>query len=121
MASVLIYKWFPGYRYLVDVSITHPGAPSFCQTSAFHPLHAAKEREKIKFLKYQALAASEDSKFVPFVLESYGGLGVHARIFLKEIISQSKDQSSQSLRVFRDMQPVFCYSYEWEWIYSTLW
>jgi hypothetical protein len=93
---------YPDARFLVDGSVAHPGAPSYCRTAAFTRLHASKTREARKFSKYQSLAAKEDSKFVPFVMESHGGYGFHAKQFLHEMIRQSKDHAQPSVIRFRD-------------------
>ena len=81
---------------------THPGAPSHCRSSAFTPFHAAKKRESIKTTKYQALAAAEDCKFVPFIQESFGGFGTEARKFISELARQSKAQFMPTVTRFRD-------------------
>lgn len=77
-------------------------APSYCHTAAFTRLHAAKVRETRKCTKYRSLAAKEDCKFVPFVLESYGGFGTHAKGFMDELTRQSKDHAQPSVIRFRD-------------------
>ena len=89
-------------RFLVDGSVAHPGAPSYCRTAAFTRLQASKTREARKSTKYQSLAAKEDSKFVPFVMERHGGYGLHAKQFLDEMIRQSKDHIQPSVIRFRD-------------------
>jgi len=86
----------------VDDSITHPGAPSYCRTAAFTRLHATKTREARKSKKYDSLARAEDCKFVAFVLETYGGFGVHAKNFMDELTRQSKDHAQPSAIRFRD-------------------
>ena len=97
-----IHVTYPDARFLVDGSVAHPAAPSYCRTAAFTRLHASKTREARKISKYQSLAAKEDSKFVPFVMESYGGYGIHAKQFLDEMIRQSKDHAQPSVIRFRD-------------------
>ena len=64
-----IHVCFPDSRFLLDASVTHPAAPSYCRASAFTLLHAATDREKRKTTKYKALATEEESAFVPFVME----------------------------------------------------
>ena len=49
-----------------------------------------------------ALAAEEDCKFVPFVMETYGGFGSHAKNFIDELVRQSKEHEQPSLTRFRD-------------------
>ena len=97
-----IHAAFPDSRYLVDGSVAHPSAPSYCHAAAFTPLHASKTREARKISKYRPLAAAEDCKFAPFVMETYGGFGSHAKNFLDELVRQSKDCIQQSVPRFRD-------------------
>ena len=97
-----IHVTYADSRFLVDGSVAHPGAPSYCRTAAFTRLQASKTREARKSTKYQSLAAKEDSKFVPFVMESHGGYGLHAKQFLDEMIRQSKDHIQPSVIRFRD-------------------
>lgn len=97
-----IHATFPDARFVIDNSYTHSAAPSHCRASAFHVLHAAKKREATKTSKYQAMAAAEDCKFVPFVQETYGGLGIQAKRFISELVRQSKEHSAPSVTRFRD-------------------
>ena len=71
-------------------------APSYCRTAAFTRLHATKTREACKSKKYESLLRAEDCKFVAFVLETYGGFGVHAKNFMDELTRQSKDHAQPS-------------------------
>ena len=47
-----LQAYFPDARYLLDVSVIHPSAPSYQRLSAFKVLHAAITREKRKDTKY---------------------------------------------------------------------
>jgi hypothetical protein len=71
-------------RYLVDVSIAHPTNSSNLGSGQI-TLGAALAREKKKILKYKEHAEALGAVFVPFVVESYGGLGNRAREFLKTL------------------------------------
>lgn len=97
-----IHVSYPDSRYLVDGSVAHPGAPSHCSSAAFTRLHAAKTREARKISLYKSLAAKENCKFAPFVLESYGGFGVHAKSFMDEMVRQANDHGQPSVIRFRD-------------------
>ena len=92
-----IHVAFPDSHFLVDGSIT-----SHCHVAAFTRLHATLARESRKSKKYDSLAQKEDCKFVAFVMESFGGFGVHAKHFLDELIRQSRDHSQPSVIRFRD-------------------
>jgi hypothetical protein len=71
-----LQAYFPDARYLLDVSVTHPSAPSYQRLSAFKILHAAVSREKRKDTKYGAMSLAEDSKFVPFLYWNLTGVWV---------------------------------------------
>jgi len=98
-------NWFEGKRpdaqvnfsrgnTMIDVSITHPSAPSLCRSAAARPLAAAKRRENLKECKYSSIARDEECQFVPFVMESYGSLGKQAFKFLKKsVITQTTPPS----------------------------
>ena len=69
------------------VAITTPTSASLLRKgTARTPLLAARTRENDKRSKYAALASSEGFEFYPFVLESYGGWGEHARAVLSTIV-----------------------------------
>lgn len=78
---------------LVDVSVTHPLVSSYVRAASKTPLAAAKqvERERMKVSQYQELARRESATFVPFVLESYGGIGPLAAAlrFLRSIAAEA--------------------------------
>ena len=60
-------------RYLVDISIAHPSAPSVVQSSASAPATAflaSKRRETLKISKYDDEAKAAGFCFWPFVLDS---------------------------------------------------
>lgn len=97
-----IHVSYADSRYLVDGSVAHPGAPSHCSSAAFTRLHAAKTRESRKITLYKELAAKENCKFAPFVMESFGGFGVHAKAFMDEMVRQANDHGQPSVIRFRD-------------------
>ena len=48
-------------------------------------LAAAKNREARKHQKYDSQSSSNGAKFIPFVLETYGGFGKEALAFIKKL------------------------------------
>ena len=70
--------------YLLDIAITNPTAPSnVCNGQTL--LGQANAYEKIKIRKYDELAGAQHSNFIPFVIETYGGIGGKAQEFLSEL------------------------------------
>ena len=68
-----------GQRYLVDVTIRHPGCKTNIQHgSARQQLAAAHKGETEKKAKYAAMAKTQQASFIPFAVETYGGLGKSA-------------------------------------------
>jgi hypothetical protein len=70
--------------YLLDATIVHPTAPSNLQHSQ-KLLGQAEAAEKLKMNKYEELSQDQHCIFVPFVIETYGGLGKKAQEFLNEL------------------------------------
>ena len=70
--------------YLLDVTIVHPTAPSNLQHSQ-KLLGQAEAAEKIKMNKYNELSQNQNCTFIPFAIETYGGLGNRAQGFLNEL------------------------------------
>jgi len=71
-------------HYLLDVTITHPTAPANLSHSQ-KPLGQAHAAEKLKCRKYDQITQEQHAIFVPFVIETYGGLGVCAQKLLNEL------------------------------------
>ena len=71
----------------LDVRVTHPASPSYCIATkiALTPLGAARDSERKKHTKYDSQAKGEGASFNPFVLESFGGFGREATLFLHKI------------------------------------
>ena len=63
---------------LVDVSGTDPLSPSIRQSVAGAPGQTLKIRAGAKRSKYRELAAEQGKEFLPFCIESFGGLGEEA-------------------------------------------
>ena len=71
-------------NYLIDVTITHPTAPSNIKRAQKH-LGQAIHAEKLKTNKYHELSKEQNCTFVPFVIETYGGIAPQAQTFLNEL------------------------------------
>jgi hypothetical protein len=76
-------------KYMIDVSVTYPGASSYSKQASKEQGAAAARREKEKTDKYEKLAFRNGYIFVPFVFESYGMLGSHADKFLRDLCHSS--------------------------------
>jgi hypothetical protein len=83
----------------IDASVTHPASPSYC-SAAVSPLAVAKLRERLKHCKYDAEAANENVHFYPFVMESFGGIGAEALLFLKKVAQFNFNNSSVNVSGF---------------------
>jgi hypothetical protein len=71
-------------QYLVDVTIVHPTAPANLSHSQ-KLLGQAQAAEKLKCNKYDEISQEQHAIFIPFVIETYGGLGAKAQDFLNEL------------------------------------
>ena len=82
----------------VDVSGTHPLAPSI--EGKVHGVagHALVMRENSKTSKYKDFAESQGDTFSPFAIESYGGLGEKALDLVKAISEEGACIDAQSYR-----------------------
>lgn len=73
-------------RYLVDVTIRHPAAPSRARRGARGSLAVAAEAEREKTDYHREVtAAARGTQFVPFAVETFGGLGPQAAQFVKTV------------------------------------
>ena len=70
--------------YLLDIAVTNPTAPTNVSNGQTL-LGQASAYEKIKTRKYDELARAQHSDFIPFVIETYGGIGGKAQQFLSEL------------------------------------
>ena len=68
----------------MDVTIVHPTAPSNISHSK-KSLGQADVAERLKINKYEELSQNQNAIFIPFVIETYGGLGKKAQDFLNEL------------------------------------
>ena len=83
-----IHAFFPDARFMLDVCVVHPSAPSRVDLA---PSAALRYREKGKVSAYESLAKEAGSRFVPFAFESFGGLGPAAISFLRDLASYAKE------------------------------
>src|ERR1700735_159221 len=67
-----IHAFFSDARFMLDVCVAHPSAPSRVRLA---PGSALKYRENGKISAYEALAKEAGSRFVAFAFELFGGLG----------------------------------------------
>jgi hypothetical protein len=79
---------------LCDVRISHPLCPTHVSSAATTQLAVAKQGEKIKTNKYKSTAEQHEAKFIPFVMESTGGIGPSSAKLLDEIILASRDHNT---------------------------
>ena len=70
--------------YLLDIAITNPTAPTNISNGQTL-LGQANAYEKLKIGKYDELARAQHSDFIPFVIETYGGIGGKAQEFLSAL------------------------------------
>jgi hypothetical protein len=81
-------------HWLSDVYIINPMAPSYIKGAAQRQLSAADVGEHRKENKYEATARAHGATFVPFVVESAGGLGEGAVQIIEEIVLASRDNNT---------------------------
>ena len=60
-----IDAFFAGHRFIIDVAIVHPTAPSHVQSAAKASLLVAEAAAKAKREKYQQLAKKLNATLVP--------------------------------------------------------
>lgn len=82
-------------QILVDVSVVHPTAASYINKAVIKPLAATSQRAAHKRRKYQQLCNAQRAHFVPFLVESYGGLSADAVEFINRITAFSNSIASQ--------------------------
>lgn len=85
-------------KLYIDVSVVRPTATSHLSHQAIlnRPLTCTRRREADKRKKYDAIARANDYQLIPFVLETYGGIGADASKLLKQLARHSREYSSAS-------------------------
>jgi hypothetical protein len=81
----------PGLHYLADVRITHPLCPTHVQAAANKQLGAALRAEREKTNRYQQTAEQHHAEFIPFVVETLGGIAPAAVKLLDQIALTCRD------------------------------
>ena len=71
-------------NFLVDVVVTHPGAPTYSAINQ-EPLAVAIAAEKRKVNHYKDLVNAAQVKFSAFAIETFGGMGPSALAVTKTI------------------------------------
>jgi hypothetical protein len=98
-ADLLLLKY--GAKIYVDVSITRPTNESNVRKSGKNggasvtPLFATRTRSSGKHLKYDKIAEKNGYRMVPFVMETYGGMGPEAQTLLHNIAAHSTEYSPE--------------------------
>ena len=75
-----------GQHILSDVKISYPCCPTHAPDAARHSLATAKKAETGKIRKYRHTANIQAAQFIPFAVETFGGLGPQAEKLMKQII-----------------------------------
>jgi hypothetical protein len=87
-----------GVSGVLDVSIVHPAALSYCSRAARTPHYATKLKEDLKNTRYkEAYQQLDNSNFMPFVIENGGTFGVEANKVFKTICSLIARETGQCL------------------------
>ena len=73
--------------FLLDAGVVHPTSPSYLRHATLRALGAAENYASIKTTRYREMARQEESTFVPFILETYGGFCKAARDFMSTLSS----------------------------------
>ena len=87
--------------YIVDVAIVHPTAASYLKVSTKQfAISDAKAVDKIR--KYSSLTGKNNAKFIPFIVETYGGIHSTALEFI-ETISIAAGENTFSLHTSNEI------------------
>ena len=80
-------------RFLVDVTVRHPCSKSRADRGSRARLAVAEHAERTKTAYHAAATAAARPKaaFVPFVLETFGGVGKQAAEFIKQVLELAGD------------------------------
>src|ERR1700728_5477754 len=82
----------PNQHYLVDVVISHPLCPTHVRSATKKPLAAAYQAEMRKDNKYHHTAQVQHAEFVPFALETTGGMAPKAVKLLHHILTSCREE-----------------------------
>jgi hypothetical protein len=84
-----------GQKLYVDVTVTRPTSETNIKSRgravAHTPLVSTKGAASNKHWKYDSIASTNSYKMIPFVLETYGGLGTEATALLQQLSFSAHD------------------------------
>ena len=83
-------------RLYVDVSVCRPTNQSLLKQPrvTFEALCSTRDRARVKHAKYDAIARENAYEMLPFVMETYGGMGVEASKLLAVLAEHADDKAS---------------------------
>ena len=81
----------PGACILTDVVVSHPLCPSYVSLASTRPLAIARRAANYKQLKYKDVAATQLAHFIPFAVETTGGLSQDAKKLIDQLSLACKD------------------------------
>lgn len=80
-----------GQHIITDVAVVHPITPSTVKRGK-GKLRVAKDMQQVKHRKYDQLAADQQAEFIPFVVETSGGMTPDAQRLLWIIAKAGEEQ-----------------------------
>ena len=81
----------PGLSVLTDVVVSHPLAPSHLSAASSRPLTTANRAALRKHNKYKQLADTQHAHFLPFSVETTGGMTEDAEQLVDQLSLTCKD------------------------------
>ena len=81
----------PGACILTDVVVSHPLCPSYVSLASTQPLAIARRAANYKQLKYKDVAATQLAHFIPFAVETTGGISQDAKKLIDQLSLACKD------------------------------
>jgi hypothetical protein len=82
---------FPGQHILTDVVISHPLCPSHITAASKKHIVTAEQAEQRKHVKYHQIAEHQHARFLPFSVETTGGMGRDAVELVDQISLACRD------------------------------
>ena len=86
-ADILLSHWRGGGPCAIDVAVVHPLAPSIPCHAVKSGLESVNAMERVKHNKYDEGCRQSSVVFSPFVLSTFGRLGVEADRFFRSLTS----------------------------------
>jgi len=86
--DVFLPRWAGIKPAAIDVSVVNPLKVGSVAKSAKEQGATAAKAAEDKCRKYAPYVAANDVSFIPFIMETYGGLGVDAIAFIKRLATQ---------------------------------